>query len=87
MVVIFGSEQLTSGKVKESTKTMGKNTNGGIQMVVVGLAQEGHTTNVLQSSQARHYPVSDTQRLRSETRDDMTGRWDKSHQKGVILER
>ena len=29
MVVIFGSEQLTSGKVKESTKTVGKNTNGG----------------------------------------------------------
>lgn len=29
MVVIFGSEQLTSGKVKESTKTMGKDTNGG----------------------------------------------------------
>ena len=77
MVVIFGSEQLTSGKMKESTKTMGKDTNGGY-----GLVQEGHTTTVLQSSQARHYSVADTQRLRSETRDDMAGRWDKYHQKG-----
>lgn len=29
MDVIFGSEQWTSGKVRESTKTMGEATNGG----------------------------------------------------------
>ena len=76
MVVIFGSEQLTSGKMKESTKTMGKDTNGGY-----GLVQEGQTTTVLQSSQARHYSVAYTQLFMSVTRDYIAWMLDKYLQK------
>jgi hypothetical protein len=53
-------------------------------MVVVNLTQEGHTTNVLQSSQVEHYSIADMQRLSSKTRNGMAGKWDQYHLKGMI---
>lgn len=72
--MIFGSEQLTSSEVRESTKTMGS--------VAVSLTQEGHITSILQSSQAKCYSIGDAQRLKSETGDGVRVTWDQHHQKG-----
>lgn len=68
MVVIFGSEQLTSGKVRESNKTKDKARQW--------WTQEGHTASILQSGQAESFSIADMKRLRSETRDGITGRRD-----------
>lgn len=56
------------------------------QTGVVSLTQDGHTTSILQSGQAKCYSVADTQRLRSKARDDVTGRWDQDQyrSKGMI---
>lgn len=72
--MIFGSEQLTSNEVRESSKT--------VDSVAVSLTQEAHTTSVLQSSQAKCYSIGDVQRLKSETGDGVTVAWDQYHQKG-----
>ena len=72
--MIFGLQQVMSNEV--SNKTMSKTTNDGC------LTQEGHTTNILQSSQVKHYSIADMHRLRFETRDGMTGSWDQYHLKG-----
>jgi hypothetical protein len=42
-------------------------------MAVVSLTQGRHTTNVLQSGQAEHYPITVMQRLRSEIGDGVIG--------------
>lgn len=48
VAVIFGSEQLRSSEVRESTKTMGQPTNGGFQFHLAG------THNLIpQSNQAK----------------------------------
>lgn len=67
--------------MRESTKTMGEATNGGCKF-----DQDGHTTSILQSSQAKGYSIADTQRLRSKARNDVTGRWDQDQHrsKGMI---
>lgn len=49
---------------------------------MVSVTQEGHSTNILQSGQAECYSGSDMQRLRSETRGVVTGRWDQDRLKG-----
>lgn len=61
--MIFDSEQFTSDKTGESNKTVGEGTKGDCEF-----DQEGHTTSILISSQARHYSTADMQRLRFETR-------------------
>ena len=43
-------------------------------MVIVSLTQDGHTTSILISSQARHYSTAEMQRLRFETRDGVRER-------------
>lgn len=50
MVVIFGLEQLMRTEGRESNKTIGE-----VQMVVLSVTQEGHTTSIPQSKQAEHY--------------------------------
>lgn len=47
VVVIFGLEQLMSGKIKSLISRWARP-----QMVVVSLTQEGHTANILPSSQS-----------------------------------
>lgn len=54
MVVIFGSEQLTSSKMRESIRQWVMS-----QMVAVSLTQEGHTTSILQGGQAKCYSIVD----------------------------
>ena len=56
-------------------------------MAVVSLTQGRHTTNVLQSGQAEHYPITVMQRLRSEIRDRvMTMRTEKWGQSVIQVE-
>lgn len=45
---VFDSEQSMCDQVREFDKTMGKVTNA------IDLTQEGHTTNILHSSQVEH---------------------------------
>lgn len=46
MVVIFGLEQPMRTEGRESNKTIGE-----VQMVVLSVTQEGHTTSIPQSKQ------------------------------------
>lgn len=57
---MFGSKQLASSEVRESNMIMWVRP----QMVVTSLTQEGHTTGILQSSQAEHYLIVDMKKLR-----------------------
>lgn len=64
VVVILGLEQLMSSQVKRVLISQWMRP----QMVVISLTLEGHTTNILQSSQAEPYLIADVWRLRSKTR-------------------
>lgn len=57
MGVVFGSEQLMRGKVREFKSPMGEATSGNCEFD----PREAHTTSTLQSDQAECYSVVDMQ--------------------------